>query len=564
MPLNHHIILILLVGTLVLFHHRVFQNPDLLKHINFSYECCDRVITNCIRKDLQYERGVKGYLFRVCGDNSKESLKARTARLHENIQNLAKQNTIGIKTIKIGTNLLDIAKKDFQRQPIQENENTVVSIFKQLAYGNCWNFNTKKKRIERKVRRVYHYTVYHFDRDFGLGSHTINTYLPNTIRGYFNQHNWILQQLKRKHLFNDDIKMYYNSFQSIGDIDPINFQKICNSLTFEHIRDYDFIWIRKLWPELDAMLYDSYISELEYCSNIIFKQKAFLNQFYINRCMAAYELGLPEHLSFTFNRRIDRRYKNPLKTKLKIVESKPSLKYHYKKEQRKQYLKDKDMRDEVTINNSYDLGLKKQDFDGMRDAGREILERGMSIQQPVNPKWITKELGHNPFDHVMVKQKWIPGLKMSDDRLRSILKGFLQLNIAGLSMRELTDFVNNDLGLSENPLKLSQVSYVVRKLRAHRIVEKLDGRNRYRLTPDGHCFARMFVSVIDKVVFPFIDNVQKYSRETGASKKSRKKIDVRSTYLAKLSVLYSQLDDALHQLLEHVDIDVDPCLVMGT
>jgi hypothetical protein len=164
----------------------------------------------------------------------------------------------------------------------------------------------------------------------------------------------------------------------------------------------------------------------------------------------------------------------------------------------------------------------------------------------------------------MVKQKWIPGLKMSDDRLRSVLKGFLQLNIAGLSMRELTDFVNNDLGLSENPLKLSQVSYVVRKLRAHQIVEKLDGRNRYRLTPDGHCFARMFVSVIDKVVFPFVDNVQNYSRETGASKKSRKKIDVRSTYLAKLSVLYSQLDDALHQLLEHVDIDVDPCSVMGT
>jgi hypothetical protein len=221
------------------------------------------------------------------------------------------------------------------------------------------------------------------------------------------------------------------------------------------------------------------------------------------------------------------------------------------------------MRDEATINNSYDLGLKKQDFDGMRDAGREILEYGMSIQQPVNPEWLTQELGHNPFEHVMVKKKWIPGLKLSDERLRSVLKGCLQLNIAGFSMSELTDFVNDDLGLSsETALKLkpSQVSYIVRKLRGHEIVEKLDGRNRYRLTPEGHCFARMFVTVIDKVVFPFVDNVHKLPSKESLPKKSRKKVDFHSNYLAKLNVLYSQLDDVLHRLVEHVDIDICPTI----
>jgi len=471
------------------------------------------------------------------------------------MENLAEENTIEIKKIDIGTPLLPIAKEEFQKgQFPQRKDNQIVAIFKQLAYGRSWNFSKTKEVLEPKIRRTYHYTVYHYDLNFGLGSHTINTYLPNTVRGYFNQHNWILQQLKCRKQFDDNVKMYYNSFQDIGSNDPYRFQELCDSLAFHHIQHYDRDWIKRLWPGLYPSHYKTYVYELEYCGNLIFKQKAFLNHFYINRCMAAYELGLPEHLSFLFNRRLDRRYKYPFKTQLKIVGTKPSLKLKYKGTQYKEYIKDHDLRGEVTSNNPGDLGLTKQDFNGIRKRSREILVNGMSIQQPVNPDWITQELGHNPFKPVTVKKKQLAGIKVNDERLRSVLRCFSQQNLAGFSMREITEFVNLDLGISlETPSKLSQVSYIVRKLRGHGIVEKLFGRNRYQLTPSGRCFARMFVTVIERVIFPFVANVYQKSR---FHQKSSKKVTHRSSYLVELGVLYDRLDIALSQLVSHVDIDV--------
>ena len=486
-------------------------------------------------------------------------LKARTARIHEQMNALAEKNSIEIKKIDIGTPLLPIAKKEFQKGIFPERkDNQIVAIFKQLGYGRCWNFSKNKKVLEPKIRRTYHYTVYHYDIYFGLGSHTINTYLPNNVRGYFNQHNWILQRLKRLKHYDANVKMYHNSFQDIGSNDPYRFQKLCDSITFQDIQHYDHDWIKRLWPELYCSRYRTYINELEYCGNLIFKQKKFLNHFYINRCMAAYELGLPQHLSFLFNRRIDKRYRYPYKTQLKIVATKPSLKLKYKTSQYKEYIKDRDLRPEVTLNNPSDLGLTKQEFDRMRKMGREILEHGMSIQQPVNPDWITQELGHNPFKPVTVKKKQLAGLNVSDERLRSVFQCFSQQNLVGFSMREVTDFVNLDLGTSlESPLKLSQVSYVVRKLRGHGIVEKLEGKNRYQFTPSGHCFARMFVTVIEKVIFPFVKNVETSSPEGFPSPQSREKVTSRSNYLTKLSVLYNQLDDVLYRLVTHVDIDVN-------
>jgi hypothetical protein len=270
--------------------------------------------------------------------------------------------------------------------------------------------------------------------------------------------------------------------------------------------------------------------------------------------MAAYELGLPEHLSFLFNRRLDRRYKYPFKTQLKIVGTKPSLKLKYKGTQYKEYIKNHILRNEVTSNNPGDLGLTKQDFNGIRKRSREILENGMSIQQPVNPQWITQELEHDPFKPVIVKKKQLAGINVNDEGLRSVLRCFSQQNLAGFSMREITEFVNLDLGLSLiTPLKISQVRYIVRKFRGHFIVEKLFGRNRYQLTPTGHCFARVFVTIVDKVFLPFNANVYQKSR---SYQKSSKKVTDRSSYLAKLGVLYDQLDASLSRLVSHVDIDV--------
>jgi hypothetical protein len=548
--------LLLCLLVLILFHERVFSDKAILDHIRFSYECFDRVITNCIAQDLQYEAGLGRYLFNNYGEVSREAVKARTARFHEQLEQLAKDNDLEIVKIDIGNSLLEPATKELRKiQPISDDEDRIVAIFKQQDYGNCWNFHSKKKVLRRKIRRVYHYTVYHFDRDFGLGSHTLNTYLPNNIRGYFNQHNWLTQQLKHQGLYNDDIRMYYNSFQNLGTIDPEWFQTLCDSISYRDVFHYDRKWIRTLWPELEYLDYRSYIDEAELCSNIVFRQKSFLNNFYTNHIVSAYDLALPDKLTFVFKRRIDRRYKNPFKTSLSIVEGKPCLKVRYKSQQYKEYLKQRDLRCESTVNNAKDLGLKKQDLEGIRDACRDINERAMSIGQPIDPNWIRQELDHNPFKIVMVGEKWIPGLKINDEKMASVMKGLHENSIVGVTMRELTDFVNHDHGLSpEGGFTLAPIGYAVRKLRGHGLAVKVDGKNLYRLTPAGQCFVRMFLLVTEKVVFPFTKNATRYGQGPRISRNEYVPADSRSEHLSKLEEKYTVLEKAITEIFDILDI----------
>lgn len=508
-------------------------------------------------RELQYEKGLIGYLFERYADISREVLKVRTNRIHEQMEEVAKVHGIEIVKIDIGNSLLEPAQKIFKKMQPTIDDDLLVVIFKQQAYGNCWNFNSKEKKIQRKIRRVYHYTCYHFDKDFGLGSHTMNTYLPNNVRGYFNQHYWIEQKLNHLGLYNDDIKMYFNSFQDIGNIDPVKFQTLCDSLTYTDIHHYDRKWILILWPELRDLYYRSYINEAEFCSNIIFKQKAFLNKFYINHCLTSYDQGRPENLSLIFKRGIDRRYRNPFKTKLRIVETNPSLKIQYKSQQHKQYIKLNDLRGETTTNNPRDIGLKKQDFKGIREASRGINERAMSIKQPISIDWINRHFDHNPFEGIMVGKKWIPGIKINDEKMISILKALSQQNVLGISMNDTTDFVNQDLGkFFEVPFKMSQISYVVRKLRGHGIVEKLTRRNRYRLTPLGHCLSRMLLLLTEKVILPFTWNAKKLCSNSTHLNRNHQSIDIKSDFLKKLNNIYSSIDKNLYKLLNLLDINI--------
>jgi hypothetical protein len=556
MQYPNHIILVLLIGVLVLFHKRVLSDKALLDHIDFSYECFDRVITNCLARELQYEKGLAVYLFDHYGDVSREVVKARTSRIHEQMENLADKNGIKIKKVDIGTNLLELAQKEYRDiQQTSDDKDRIVAIFKQADYGSCWNFHAKEKILRRKIRRVYHYTVYHFDRDFGLGSHTLNTYLPNSVRGYFNQHNWIVQQLKHRNLFNEDIKMYYNSFQDIGSLDPKRFQAICDTLTYDDVSRYDEKWIQALWPELSGLIYRSYLNEVEFCSNIAFKQKSFLNHFYNNHILFTYDLSRPENLSFVFKRRIDRRYKSPFKTKLRIVETKPSIKFYYKRQQYKEYLKSRILRSESTVNNAMDLGLRKRDLEGIRKASREINERVISLHQPVDPDWIRQDLDHNPFGRVMVGDKWIPGIKINDEKMASIMRGLCQCSVKGIKMRDLTDFTNQDMDNStEDGYKLSQISYAVRIVRGHGLVEKVDNMNLYRLTPAGQGFVRMFLQVTEKVVFPFTKNIMRFSKEPRRFRKGYQKADSKADNLSKLNGVYKNLDKGISELFDIIDI----------
>lgn len=231
------------------------------------------------------------------------------------------------------------------------------------------------------------------------------------------------------------------------------------------------------------------------------------------------------------------------------------MKVNYKSNQLKEYIKNRIHRTELTTNNLTDLSLKKTDLDGIRKVSRGINQRTISIQQPVDPNWINQELDHNPFERIKVMEKWIPGIKINDEKMTSVMKGLMKSEVIGMKMRDLTDFVNQDLGLGEEQsFTVPQISYAVRKLRGHGLVEKLEGKNLYRPTCIGIPFFVMFLRVTEKVILPFSKNIMRLAHQSRYFRNEYEPANAKSDHQKRLNLTYKSIEKNIIELLDCLDI----------
>ena len=87
----------------------------------------------------------------------------------------------------------------------------------------------------------------------------------------------------------------------------------------------------------------------------------------------------------------------------------------------------------------------------------------------------------------VVAQRRIPGVKLHDDRVIRVLETLLHpaAFAADWTTRELHTRILARHHLADSDYRLSQLRYDLGKLRAKRLVERVDKSRRYRLTPLG-------------------------------------------------------------------------------
>jgi hypothetical protein len=297
-----------------------------------------------------------------------------------------------------------------------------------------------------------------------------------------------------------------------------------------------------------------FVSQVEYCTNVVFQRRAFLDRVFDRLLDLNRTIGRPRALSVIFGKRIYGNTAASAKTRISHPDlGYPAIRSHYKKDWIKQYARDHLMlRTEVVLNDTYDLGIPKsiQNLAKLRRLLHPINQRYLDVQQDVLETFIDRdELRQLSRPSISPSGRRTPGLRVDDPRLLAVMQAltrFAPLTHAGVfRTKDLHPFVAHNLGKTTDTYKLSQLRYDLAKLRAKGLVEKLPGTQSYRLTSQGYRICLLFLKLFHRFYAPLTTAIlQPFHGDR----------QIPSDRQATLDRFYAAVDRALNDLTEHLGL----------
>jgi hypothetical protein len=224
------------------------------------------------------------------------------------------------------------------------------------------------------------------------------------------------------------------------------------------------------------------------------------------------DAGRPDRVSLIFDRQIrrNRPRATPGRFRTRVITEgvTPSVYIDYKHTAIKQYHKHgKALRTETTINNTRDFGIGKRltNLPALREVGFSANRRLLSVQR----------LSHNPIhaeqaftavhDPIITDTgQRIAGIRLGDRRAHALLQALLVFRLLpnGFLNRDLRDLLAGLLGKTPDQLSAGQVSYDLRRLRAHGLITRIPGTHRYRITDTGGHHAMLLTHLHTRLLQP--------------------------------------------------------------
>jgi len=535
-------------------------NPFVEHHqqsIRFQYSCFDRMLLNAIVQPMQHPPTIVGFLdkCRQVPSITKDYFRDVADDYHRFVARLATEQRIPIVQPPKGVRREDWVEPFYQRLGsrfgiaviLKSRENARIAVSYATASGG--------NRIEVLTRCIWQYYFYLRDEQWGRMFVRICTYFPFNARVCVNQHEWLARRLTLEGI---RFRKATNAFVQCSD--PQRLQRLADSLTPSELEVPIQRWLRELVPfyassdpnRLTDFVYRLFISQVEYCTNLIFKDRAAVDRMAerlldLNRC-----IGRPDKLSTIFGHRITRTYRGGLKTQIADHHlGNPVIRSEYKDSSIKQYVRDDRLfRTEATSYNTHDLGIGKsiRNLPQLRRVMHGINDRYLTIQQDVLETYVDRgQLARLHQPTITPSGRRTPGLKLDDPRLLAVMQAltcFAHVARGGrFRTRDLHQRAAEALGLTTATYRLGQLRYDLAKLRAKGLVVKLPKTHAYRLTAQGLRICVLFVKLAQRVYAPFAAAVLKPVAHDAILSDDQR---------AQLDQLYAGVDRALDSLLDHL------------
>jgi hypothetical protein len=202
------------------------------------------------------------------------------------------------------------------------------------------------------------------------------------------------------------------------------------------------------------------------------------------------DLGRPKQMQLIFDRNITRATPGSFRTRIITDGVIPSLHIDYKGTRIKQYHKEgQALGTETTINNPRDfyIGKSLRNLAALRKIGLEANRRVLQVETITHDALLAEETLQQLQRPRIVEGQRVAALRLSDSTVQALWPAMLLFELlpAGFSNRQLRTHLAQLLGLSVEHFTQGRMSYHLRRLRLHGMIERIPKTHRYRLTDFG-------------------------------------------------------------------------------
>jgi len=362
--------------------------------------------------------------------------------------------------------------------------------------------------IVESTAMVTHFYFYCMDEDFGPFFLKFCSYFPYNAKLCINGNEYAKCQLRKRGI----------RFEALDNgirwcEDPEALQRICNGLTGAKIDRLLRKWLSKLPHPFAASdrragyRYQLSILQAEFSLTQVLDRPVTGRIFFEEVIRENLDLGRPGQVQLIFARRTTRRTPGRFRTRVLTEGVVPSLHVDYKHSRIKQYHKEgQALRTETIINDTRDFAIGRllKNLPELRKVGFEANRRLLDVQRISHDCALGEDALQGLQRPAEVQGQRASALRFADPRVQALLHALVLFVFLarGFSNKDLREHLAPLLGLRPSEIRPGRMTYDLRRLRLHGLVERLEGTYRYRLTDRGLRTALFYTRVYARILRP--------------------------------------------------------------
>ena len=484
-------------------------------HVTLENESIDRMYLNVYVPRLQSVKGVVWYLrgHRRQRFASTATVVPMSEAFVKEIERFARRNKLEVVSFERGQRKDEVTQRYLARFKGREG---VLYIGR--AQEKARVVRTERRRWEKtggnfpwivqSTAMVNHFYFYAVDEDFGPFFLKFCSYFPYNAKLCINGNEYAKRQLAKRGI---PFEALDNGILSCAE--PEALQQICDGLNEAKIEGLLRKWLRKLphpFPRQDraaGYLYELSILQAEFSLTQVLDRPVVGRIFFEEVIRENLDIGRPGQVQLIFNRRINSRTPGRFRTRVITEGVTPSLHVDYKRSRIKQYHKEgQALRTETTINDTYDfaIGRRLQNLPALRKIGFEANRRLLDVQRISHDCALGEDAFQGLQRPVEVGAQRASALRFADARVQALLHALVLFVFLarGFTNRDLREQLAPLLGLRPSDIRPGRMTYDLRRLRLHGLIERLPKTHRYRLTSHGLRTALFYTRVYARILRP--------------------------------------------------------------
>ena len=491
------------------------------EHVVMELECIDRMYLNAYVPQLTSEGGIAAFCRGYLGHRfaSTKQVAAMTETFVRSIRAFVERERLELVPFKKGERKDDEMQRRLRR--FKQDEGVV---FVGVAQENARVPRTTRIRTESggtipwiiySKTPVNHYYFYCVDRDFGPFFLKFCSYFPYTAKLCLNGHEYLKRQLRQRGIAFTALD---NGLLSCADLKAA--QRIADGLNAVKIEALFRKWLARLPHPYSAQdrragyRYDLSMLQTEFSLTQIWDRADHGRAFFEELIRENIDLDRPEQVQLIFGRKMQRKTATDGRCRTRIITAgvMPSLHVYYKHTHLKQYYKKLPdqagggLRTETTINNTYDfkVGRRLKNLDTLRQIGRAANRRVLEVERLSHDC----QIGAAAFEQLQkpaeVDGQHAAALPFGQERVQALLLVLVMfcLQPEGFRNRQLRPLLAQLLGIAESQLSPGRMSYDLRRLRLHGIIERIPKTQRYWLSDFGLKTALFYSRLYQRLLRP--------------------------------------------------------------